>query len=306
MSTLLQEWRLEEFEKTKVDVIGSMHRVLVHCQRQDKDLWPEAVTVAFQSALPSAPHVLAAEALSPVQSPMPAAQQPSGATQAASVGPAYEDQDIFSQLRPQHWYGLIMVVCLVNSMCALSACCQPTCLCRFSSASIPCYDSATAANSAVSPDCITHQPCKSSESCTPSELTALWKWFNQLYEFVPRFAVSSLDKEKLQVKVVKQTAGCAQQRHKDEAAIIHITAVKLPSLHQHEADQQLRVQSACPRLTSPLQQPIKQGLTALQQQGCPWPCMQITRRSALRWHVSWHGLLWPADKELPLNLDSHY
>ena len=43
-------------------------------------------------------------------------------------------------------------------------------------------------------------------------------------------------------------------------------------------------------------------------QGCPWPCMSLTRRSALRWHVGWHGLTWPAvpPTSVELRLDECY
>ena len=37
-------------------------------------------------------------------------------------------------------------------------------------------------------------------------------------------------------------------------------------------------------------------------QGCPWPCMNVTRRSALRWQIDWHGLDWPARQEAKLEL----
>ena len=36
--------------------------------------------------------------------------------------------------------------------------------------------------------------------------------------------------------------------------------------------------------------------------GCPWPCMNVTRRSALRWQIDWHGLDWPARQEAKLEL----
>ena len=42
-------------------------------------------------------------------------------------------------------------------------------------------------------------------------------------------------------------------------------------------------------------------------QGLPWPMMCCTRRSALRWHVEWHGLQWPAKLDsLELQLDRYY
>ena len=43
-------------------------------------------------------------------------------------------------------------------------------------------------------------------------------------------------------------------------------------------------------------------------QGCPWPCMALTRRSALRWHVAWHGFTWPdvCQASLELQLDDCY
>ena len=41
--------------------------------------------------------------------------------------------------------------------------------------------------------------------------------------------------------------------------------------------------------------------------GCPWPCMNVTRRSALRWQIDWHGLDWPIrqEAELELHLDQY-
>ena len=36
--------------------------------------------------------------------------------------------------------------------------------------------------------------------------------------------------------------------------------------------------------------------------GCPWPCMNVTRPSALRWQIDWHGLDWPARQEAKLEL----
>ena len=36
--------------------------------------------------------------------------------------------------------------------------------------------------------------------------------------------------------------------------------------------------------------------------GCPWPCMNVTRRSALRWQIDWHGLDWPTRQEAKLEL----
>jgi len=42
--------------------------------------------------------------------------------------------------------------------------------------------------------------------------------------------------------------------------------------------------------------------------GCPWPCMNVARRSALRWQIDWHGLVWPLRQQaaLELQLDSYY
>ena len=41
--------------------------------------------------------------------------------------------------------------------------------------------------------------------------------------------------------------------------------------------------------------------------GLPWPVMCCTRRSALRWHVEWHGLQWSSKQDsLELRLDQHY
>ena len=42
--------------------------------------------------------------------------------------------------------------------------------------------------------------------------------------------------------------------------------------------------------------------------GCPWPSMEVSRRSALRWQVDWHGLVWPAMQQvaLELHLDNSY
>lgn len=42
--------------------------------------------------------------------------------------------------------------------------------------------------------------------------------------------------------------------------------------------------------------------------GCPWPSMKVSRRSALRWQVDWHGLVWPAMQQvaLELHLDNSY
>jgi hypothetical protein len=46
----------------------------------------------------------------------------------------------------------------------------------------------------------------------------------------------------------------------------------------------------------------------VKSQGCPWPCMNVTRRSALRWQIDWHGLDWPTKQEakLELQLDQCY
>lgn len=46
----------------------------------------------------------------------------------------------------------------------------------------------------------------------------------------------------------------------------------------------------------------------VQRQGCPWPCMNVTRRSALRWKIDWHGLQWPPKQQAALEViwDEYY
>lgn len=45
--------------------------------------------------------------------------------------------------------------------------------------------------------------------------------------------------------------------------------------------------------------------TWVNKQGLPWPCIDVHRRSTLRFHAHWHGLRWPKTKELSLDLSHH-
>ena len=75
---------------------------------------------------------------------------------------------------------------------------------------------------------------------------------------------------------------------------------------------QLRLEQQFTKLVGTLQHSLGSAVDRLPKsavvQGCPWPCMALTRRSALRWHVTWHGFTWPdvPQASLELQLDDCY
>lgn len=99
----LQEWQQEDFDKTKAEVIVSLHQVLLRCQRQDRTLWPEAVTTAFQSAISPVPCAASAGAATALETATVAAQRNGSPHQIASGHADVESQDVFGQLCCGNW-----------------------------------------------------------------------------------------------------------------------------------------------------------------------------------------------------------
>lgn len=140
-----------------------------------------------------------------------------------------------------------------------------------------------------------------------NRMTLLTEWFSQLQKHMPNFALS---KQCLRNQGANATA---QRSHVNAAAATaaHVTADAIfPSSQALQQCKESQPESWHDTyghgLTSKAYQVLDQWPSAVKQMGCPWPCMQIDRRSAVRWHVRWHGFIWPIEKELSLNLDSHY
>ena len=86
-------------------MIASLHHVLMHCQRQDSDLWPEAVTTAFQSAMAPVPGSVAAINTTHTEGTKSAITNGAqdNALQSSALYPSSQSDDVFGPLCCGRW-----------------------------------------------------------------------------------------------------------------------------------------------------------------------------------------------------------
>ena len=77
----------------------------MHCQRQDSDLWPEAVTTAFQSAMPPVPGSIAAIGTTHSEGTQSAMTNDAqdNVLQSSALHPSSQSDDVFGHLCCGRW-----------------------------------------------------------------------------------------------------------------------------------------------------------------------------------------------------------
>lgn len=181
-------------------------------------------------------------------------------------------------------------------------------LCRLDHAHVSCHIPNEAHEGNTSPaTAAMQQPHASVHSALSAKATMLFAWYNQFQEHLfGRGKITELKKDLLAKP--HSALDPAQRGNTVTAEAAHPSAKDAtsatPALHWREYEQQDSAQSMQQSTMNRAQQADL--WPQYQLQGYPWPCMQIARRSALRWHVKWHGFVWPQKKELLVNLDYHY
>lgn len=101
-SALWQEWQQEDFIGIKAEVMIALQQVQQTCQQKDPDLWPEAVTAAFNYAAQGVPgQVLHATAAYPPAGP---AIQQNIQAGISTLGSSHSgEEDLLVQLCGNSW-----------------------------------------------------------------------------------------------------------------------------------------------------------------------------------------------------------
>lgn len=274
----LQEWEQEDHAEACIQLVPVMHHVVKHCHNRDPLLWPPAVTAAVNSTIETIPH------LAPLASPQPASGNEDDVTfQAATTIPAGLPRpiNVFAHL------GLDIGDAELESE-------VPSALKK-----LP--------DSQLGP-----QPDLPSKQATASPVTCAWAKILSLLSpqwqlpLMPSYLASRWQaSDSSQVNVGNSTAAAPEARNLRSSDASHAN----PQICSN-ANAPTHVANSC-SLLHPAQQSC---ITLADQlahqaklQGLPWPVMSWTRRSALRWHVEWHGLQWSSSQDcLELQLDQHY
>ena len=180
------------------------------------------------------------------------------------------------------------------------------CLCRYSSASISLQPPAVA-----KPDGICSVVPIKQQPSGPERITTFIKsslptnWFRKLQKLWPLFSLSSQQQEDPLVNS-EHAADTAPQTEAHTSTTCAVTKSLSHAMHSQTSEQQESAHKPLQNLRSTAYQAGNQQLYYAKRHGWPQPCMQIIRRSALRWQIHWHGFIWPHKKELAIDLDRHY
>lgn len=122
-------------------------------------------------------------------------------------------------------------------------------------------------------------------------------YLNTLWSLLPEWGRTRMAKLSIPVHQHSGTSQSHQDTAKAESATF---AIPLNPVRIENKDA-LTGTSHYSRTQDWLEKSVRTKLDCLpkfvQRQGCPWPCMNVTRRSALRWKIDWHGLQWPPKQQ---------
>ena len=180
------------------------------------------------------------------------------------------------------------------------------CLSRYSSASISHQPPAVAKDDSIgSVVAVKQQPSESEESTIYTKSSVLTDWFRRTQERRPLLSLSSSQQEKPLVNS-EHEADTAPQTEAHASTACALAKSLSQNMRSQTSDQQDSAHTPLQNLPSRAHQSDDQQAYHVKRHGCPRPCMQIVRRSALRWQVHWHGFIWPHKQELAIDLDRHY
>ena len=157
------------------------------------------------------------------------------------------------------------------------------CLCRYSSASIShCPPAVAQPDSICSAVAIKQQPSESERSTIFTKSSSPTSWFRKLQKLWPLFSLSSQQQKDPPVNS-EHAADTAPQAKAHTSTACALAKSLSQTMHSQTSEQQDSAHTPLQNLPSRAYQSVDQQAYHVKQHGCPRPCMQIVRRSALRW-----------------------